>query len=240
MRQCAPGLRRLQEAEPQMFVRRATEMGNNQKAICRARRATSFATKDIRLCQYYIGPFNLHEIAPNTADNWRFAEPAAYCVLGTLRQGSRDIARLWVLHSSMPGSPLTTAQVLVSGHRTLVSNFKIDEDFLTFFNECEQSFASLWSCLTYQVSIDKAHNDHFDHYYCKCLALFRREISEVKGTANDAPIWFVGMLLCGISVTSVPCCGFTGLLILPGQPTASVDHSSKCFGCIPTNRRATR
>jgi hypothetical protein len=81
-----------------------------------------------------------------------------------------------------------------------VSNFKIDEDFATFFNECEESFASLWSCLTYQVSMDKAHGHLFDHYYYKCLVLFRKEISESKGREDDGPIWFVGMLLCGISV----------------------------------------
>jgi hypothetical protein len=101
---------------------------------------------------------------------------------------------------------LTVDQVLTSGYRRLVSNFKIADDFLTFFNECEQSFASLWGCLTYQVSMDKAHGILFDHYYSKCLTLFRKEISELKGTANDGPLWFVGMMLCGISVTFMPCC----------------------------------
>lgn len=60
--------------------------------------------------------------------------------------------------------------------------------------------------------MDSAYSHLFDYYYHRCLVLFRKEISELKGTGNDEPIWFVGMLLCGISVIRKQCCGIIRLL----------------------------
>ncbi|PSN61658.1 hypothetical protein BS50DRAFT_680621 [Corynespora cassiicola Philippines] len=89
---------------------------------------------------------------------------------------------------------------LTSGYRTLASDFRVDNEFFNFFNECERSFASLWSCITYQVSLDRDYDHLFDEYYHKCLVLFRKEISELRSAENDEPLWFVGMFLCGISI----------------------------------------
>lgn len=98
---------------------------------------------------------------------------------------------------------MTIDPVLTSGYRTLVAKFDIDDNFVELFNDCEESFASLWSCLTYQVSMDKARSHLFDHYYKRCLTLFRKEISVMVSTGEHGAVWFVGMLLCGISVKAM-------------------------------------
>jgi hypothetical protein len=81
--------------------------------------------------------------------------------------------------------------------------------------------------------MDRGHGDLFDHYYYKCLVLFRKEISELKGREDDGPIWFVGVLLCGISVKSIATCASTQLLTPLGKSTTAVDRPPQRHDCIP-------
>ena len=92
--------------------------------------------------------------------------------------------------------------VLTSGYRTLGSNFKLDNSFLTSkdgFAVCEFSRACLTHCLTYQIAIDPAYAHLFDEYYSKSLRMFREEIAGPLDI-GDSALYFGGTFMCIISV----------------------------------------
>ncbi|PVH91731.1 hypothetical protein DM02DRAFT_320578 [Periconia macrospinosa] len=91
--------------------------------------------------------------------------------------------------------------VLTSGYRTLGSDFKLNDSFLTSkdgFAVCESSRACLTHCLTYQIAIDPAYAHLFDEYYSKSLRMFREEIAGPLDIGNSA-LYFGGIFMCIIS-----------------------------------------
>lgn len=73
------------------------------------------------------------------------------------------------------------------------------EDLSEMLSACAISQSWLANCLTYQITLDPKHGQHFEHYYSRSLEQFRTELSNPASMDKEATA-YAGLLLCTISV----------------------------------------